>query len=294
MEDKEKKRSNFIDPDDIYNLGKRGSVFISHSWKDKEIALEIAHTLLEHDIAPYIDDFILRPGEDFTVKLKEARREAFDKGIFLVLLSPDSLSSDNVREELNDAVKRKANIIPIVVRDPGTVYQQLASLKLGHINCKDFTKGNLNNNMTYLIEWVKKDLGIKDVKKILVFVSYATIDAEFFKVREIAENLTKKKEITEVLYWQEHMKDNIIKYMSDNLGKCDVVLLFCSPNAFASKPVEEEWTAAAKLGKPIIPIFNNPDHIPPILTTRLGIQFDSFDFEKNIKGIYDLILKKIE
>ena len=131
-------------------------------------------------------------------------------------------------------------------------------------------------------------------QQILVFVSYATKDADIFKVRKLAEILTKYEKITDVLYWQEDMKDNIIKYMNDNLDKCDTMLLFCSPNALASGPVEKEWTAADMMGKPIIPIFNNPDHIPPLLKTRLGVQFDPFDFQKNINEIYSLILKKIE
>jgi hypothetical protein len=48
------------------------------------------------------------------------------------------------------------------------------------------------------------------------------------------------------------------------------------------------------MGKSIIPIFNNPDHIPPLLKTRLGVQFDPFDFQKDINEIYSLIIKKIE
>ncbi|MHA1104449.1 MAG: toll/interleukin-1 receptor domain-containing protein [Promethearchaeota archaeon] len=43
--------------------------------------------------------------------------------------------------------------------------------------------------------------------------------------------------------------------MNDNIGKCDVFILFCSPNALKSKPIEEEWTAANMLGKTIIPVF---------------------------------------
>jgi len=146
------------------------------------------------------------------------------------------------------------------------------------------------------IEYAPKDKGIVPAKEqdFLVFVSYATKDAEIFKVRELSEALTKHEEITDVLYWQEHMKDNIIKYMNDNLGKCDVMLLFCSPNALLSEPVEKEWTAADFMGKPIIPIFNDPDHIPPLLKTRLGVKFDPFDFKKNTDEIYDLILKKMK
>ncbi|MFX1258430.1 MAG: toll/interleukin-1 receptor domain-containing protein [Promethearchaeota archaeon] len=127
----------------------------------------------------------------------------------------------------------------------------------------------------------------------LIFVSYATKDVNLYRIPEIADALTTYDEIKDVLYWQEDMHDNIIKYMNDNLGKCDVVLLFCSPNALKSKPVEDEWMAAKAMDKPIIPVFVKTEHIPPLLRSRLGVEFDSFDFEKNIQELYKLILKKI-
>ncbi|MHA1191029.1 MAG: toll/interleukin-1 receptor domain-containing protein [Promethearchaeota archaeon] len=127
----------------------------------------------------------------------------------------------------------------------------------------------------------------------LVFMSYATKDAPLFRVKEIAEELTRFPEIFDVLYWQEDMQDNIIEYMNDNLGRCHVVLLFCSPNALESGPVKKEWTAADAMGKPILPIFLKPDHIPPLLRSRLGVEFDQFDFKNNITAIYELIIKKL-
>jgi tetratricopeptide (TPR) repeat protein len=130
------------------------------------------------------------------------------------------------------------------------------------------------------------------IENLLVFISYATKDAELFKVKEIAKTLNTYGDIKEVLHWQEDMKDNIIKYMNDNLGRCNIMLLFCSPNALISKPVEKEWTAADSMGKPIIPIFLKSDHIPPLLKSRLGLEYDSFDFQKNIHDLHDLILKK--
>ncbi|MBD3350253.1 MAG: TIR domain-containing protein, partial [Candidatus Lokiarchaeota archaeon] len=128
---------------------------------------------------------------------------------------------------------------------------------------------------------------------ILVFISYATSDAPRFQISKIAETLTNYNEIEDVLYWQEDMHDNIIKFMNDNLGKCDVFLLFCSPNALRSSPVEKEWTAADALNKPIIPVFSNKNYIPPLLSSRLGIEiFDVFDIPGNVEKLYDLILKK--
>ena len=131
-----------------------------------------------------------------------------------------------------------------------------------------------------------------DKSGILIFVSYATKDVDSFRIRAIAEKLTDFEEIEDVLYWQEDMHDNIIEYMNDNLGKCNVVLLFCSPNALESDPVKKEWTAADAMNKPIIPVFFKPDHIPPLLRSRLGVEFDQFDFEKNVKQLHQLILKK--
>ena len=129
-------------------------------------------------------------------------------------------------------------------------------------------------------------------EELLVFVSYATKDADWFKIKEISKTLTTYNDINKVLYWQEDMKDNIFEFMDENLGKCDVMLLFCSPHALKSKPVTKEWTAADSMEIPIIPVFFSPDHIPPLLKSGLGIQFVPFEFEQNVKKIHDLILKK--
>jgi hypothetical protein len=153
-------------------------------------------------------------------------------------------------------------------------------------------KEQLESQIRYPIQ--DKSIILKKEDNFLVFVSYATKDADIFKIREISEALTNQEKITDVLYWQEDMQDNIIKYMNDNLEKCDVMLLFCSPNALTSEPVEKEWTAADIMGKPIIPIFNDPDHIPALLKTRLGVKFDPFNFQKNTDKIYSLILKKMK
>jgi hypothetical protein len=130
-------------------------------------------------------------------------------------------------------------------------------------------------------------------KKLSIFVSYATKDAQVFKIREMAEILRGFPEIKNVLYWQEHMHDNIFKFMNDNIGKCDIMLLFCSEKALNSKPVEKEWTAAEAIDLPIIPIFSNLDHIPPLLKSRLGMEYDFNDMDKNIKELRSLIFKKI-
>lgn len=129
-------------------------------------------------------------------------------------------------------------------------------------------------------------------QELLVFVSYATKDDETFKIRQISEALTSYPEIKDVLYWQEDLEDNIFEYMNDNLGKCNVMILFCSKAALGSVPVKKEWTAADAMGIPIIPVFLNPNHIPPLLKSRLGFEYDFYDFQKNVDMLRYLILKK--
>ena len=146
-------------------------------------------------------------------------------------------------------------------------------------------------------EELKQEISRIQVEKkmmtpILIFMSYATKDAENFKISEISESLTVYDEIENVLYWQEDLYDNIIEYMNDNIKKCDVMILFCSENALNSVPVKKEWTAAEIMGMPIIPVFTNPDHIPVILKSRLGYEIDPDDVQTNVQELYDLALKK--
>jgi len=164
-------------------------------------------------------------------------------------------------------------------RLPSKAELELASYMLGKPK-------SVENNQEHVL--IRKNLK----KEILVFISYATKDAELFNIQETADLLTNYEEIENILYWQEDLEDNIFKYISDNLGKCDVMVLFCSDNALNSVPIEKEWTAADALYKPIIPVIFDVKHIPPLLKSRLGLEFDFYNKQKNIQDLYALILKK--
>ncbi len=140
---------------------------------------------------------------------------------------------------------------------------------------------------------VKRGKEEEGKSKILIFISYATKDSDLFQIPKIAETLRTKPEIDEVLYWERNMKDDIYKYMNTNLGKCDILILFCSKNALKSENVEMEWMAGLKTKKKIIPVFQDEKVIPPLLTTKLGIEFNSHNLSETIEKIYSLILKKL-
>jgi len=131
---------------------------------------------------------------------------------------------------------------------------------------------------------------VKKLKNLSIYLSFAIRDAEFFNIEELAKGLKSYKEIKKILYWEVDLRGNIAEFMSETLGRCNVLSLFCSENAINSLDVEEEWKKADMLGIPIIPVFLEVDHIPPVLKSRLSIKYDLIDFGKNIIQLHSLIL----
>ncbi|MFX1234495.1 MAG: toll/interleukin-1 receptor domain-containing protein [Promethearchaeota archaeon] len=147
-----------------------------------------------------------------------------------------------------------------------------------------------------LIKHIRAPALIKSfpIDRELIFISYATVDSDFFQIPKITRVLSSYPEIKEILYWEADMHDDIYQYMDDNLKQCKVVLLFCSKNSLYSEAVKMEWRSALKLGKKLIPIFVEPNDIPALLSTKLGIQFKESDPYTTIEDIYQMILKKLE
>lgn len=161
---------------------------------------------------------------------------------------------------------------------------------------ESFVIGNeyFNEN---IIEPEKKIKSIEEnytKRDVMVFLSYATKDSNKFKISTIARELTKHTGIKEVLFWEEDMDDDIIDYMNKNIGKCDIFILFCSKNALQSDPVRLEWQAALKIKKKIIPVFIDEKDIPPLLSSKLGVNFIKNDIGETISNLYYLILKKVK
>ena len=152
--------------------------------------------------------------------------------------------------------------------------------------CIDFESG-LHPKET--VVKISDDLG----KKITIFISYATADSDRFEIQTVANLLQNSfVDIKDVLFWEEYMDDDIYVYMNDNLGKADIILIFCSENANKSDAVRTEWMAAHKMKKKLIPVFEDENDIPPLLTTKLGIHFRAEDIKGFVQELHDLISKK--
>ena len=130
-------------------------------------------------------------------------------------------------------------------------------------------------------------------KNLTIFISYATSDTNIYEIQRIANILSNSyPDIEKVLFWEENMDDDIYIYMNDNLAIADVILVFCSKNANESEAVRTEWMVAHKMKKKIIPVFINEEFIPPLLTTKLGVQYKTNNLKEFIQDLYSLIKKK--
>ncbi len=126
---------------------------------------------------------------------------------------------------------------------------------------------------------------------IIVFISYSRRDNDIFQIPKLAEELKNYSEIDEVLYYEGVDYSNVVKFMNDNVGRCQVFLSFCSQNASQSEYIEMEWQAALFEKKKIIPVFLDYKDVPPLLKPYLGIEFKKSELETKIEEMYIAILK---
>ena len=131
-----------------------------------------------------------------------------------------------------------------------------------------------------------KELEIENVIK--VFFSYSLKDEIKFSIPRIERELSKSSKI-EVLYYERDANENIVTFMNEGIKQSDILLLFCSENSYESDAVKDEWTAAYKKKKKIVPIFTDANYIPDLISTRRGVKFDSKNIHDSIDEIEKII-----
>jgi len=88
--------------------------FISYSRDDSEFALKLAQDLRAAGAHIWMDRLDIRMGERWDRKVEQALRKC--AGLILIM-SPTSVESDNVLDELDYALEKKKQILPILYRD---------------------------------------------------------------------------------------------------------------------------------------------------------------------------------
>ncbi len=132
-------------------------------------------------------------------------------------------------------------------------------------------------------------------KKFNVFLSYSTLDTDYFEISRIVRRLELYPEISNVYFWEADSGENIVTFMEQTLKKTNVFVLFCSENSIKSKAVEDEWQAAFQLRKEglmkIVPVYDRDEDIPYLLKPILNVKFIKEDFDGFNENLYKEILR---
>ncbi len=112
------------------------SAFFSYCRADSEFALKLAEDLKAAGANVWMDQLDIEPGTPWDGAVEEALKGS---PRMLVILSPVSASSDNVRDEVSFALSRQKRIIPILYRDCDVPFR-LARLQ--HVDFRiDYARG---------------------------------------------------------------------------------------------------------------------------------------------------------
>lgn len=106
-----------------------GETFLSYSRHDQEFANRLTQSLKDHGIQVWVDTQEIQGGDAWRAAISRAIAEC---DAFLVILSPQSVTSKNVVKEVSIAESRDRHIIPIMyqqVEIPAAMEYQLAELQ---------------------------------------------------------------------------------------------------------------------------------------------------------------------
>lgn len=126
----------------------RPPIFISYSRRDQPFATRLAAHLKEHHFNVWLDVFEIQAGKSWARQIGEALDSS---RLLLLVLSPDSLASDNVEDEWNYFLDKHKPIVPILYRPCEIPYRLF---KLQYV---DFTGPSYGSALAQLIVSLNTD-----------------------------------------------------------------------------------------------------------------------------------------
>jgi len=124
-------------------------VFISYSRRDLEFVTKLHQHLGEHDISAWFDQSSIEAGDQWRESIVSGIMES---QIFLLVISPDSAASNNVRKEIDLAEHHKKQILPVMWRAtefPTSIQYQLAGIQ--YLDFKDTASGENFSRLTNVL-----------------------------------------------------------------------------------------------------------------------------------------------
>lgn len=90
----------------------RDAYFLSYSRSDERFALRLAKDLRAHGVAMWVDQLDIRPSEHWDRAIERA--VAACRGL-VVILSPRSVASENVADEISFAIDSGKSVLPVMI-----------------------------------------------------------------------------------------------------------------------------------------------------------------------------------
>lgn len=150
-------------------------IFFSYNRKDSEFALKLANDLIAKGANVWMDQISIRAGERWD---KSVEMGLTTSGCLLVVLSPTSVASENVMDEVSYAIETDKLIMPVIAKECDIPFR---IRRFQHI---DFT-GNYQEALNKLL----KELGIQGAKN----TNEPNADQTTYAAPEIKENAPKQK-----------------------------------------------------------------------------------------------------
>lgn len=94
--------------------------FVSYSRADADFVLRLCQDLRAAGASIWLDKLDIHPGEEWDESIERGLSEC---GRMLVVLSPNSVASENVLDEIGSALSRKKTIIPVLYQDCEVPYR---------------------------------------------------------------------------------------------------------------------------------------------------------------------------
>lgn len=127
-------------------------VFISYSRRDVDFANRLVDDLEAVGLSVWFDQKSIEPGANWAAAIEQGLSEAI---AVIVIISPDSMTSDNVRNEVNFARDDDQRIIPVLYR-----FAQVF-LNLETLNWVDLSSDQLySKNLTKLLVFLSEDFNL--------------------------------------------------------------------------------------------------------------------------------------
>ena len=118
-------------------------IFLAHASEDKPKVLRLYNKLLNAGLEPWLDKKVLRPGEDWDMKIREAIKKA---NFFMACISSTSIGKKGyIQEErkraLDELARKKSSDVYFI---PGLLEDvELPDISVGNKSLRDYHAVNL-------------------------------------------------------------------------------------------------------------------------------------------------------